>query len=84
MQLGGANVGLHWSEGEEVFRVPRDTHGAHGGGTLTLKSTNAFEDKVQLQSKGVKILGTADVPWGKMVVFEDLDGNVLKLMEPKN
>ena len=84
LQLGGVSVGLHWTEGEDVYQIPRDAHGAHGGGTLTLKSTNAFEDKEILQKKGVKILGTADAPWGKMVVFEDLDGNVLKLMEPKH
>jgi len=29
--------------------------------------------------KGVQ----ADAPWGHMLVFEDLDGNVLKLMKPK-
>jgi len=32
---------------------------------------------------GCKILGEADQPWGHILVFEDPDGNVLKLMNPK-
>ena len=33
---------------------------------------------------GNLILGEDDAPWGHMLVFEDCDGNVLKLMNPKN
>lgn len=80
----GVNVGLHATEkGESVPSIPRDSHGAYAGGTLTLKSTDIAEDKKLLEGIGTKILGEADAPWGHMLVFEDPDGNVLKLMRPK-
>ena len=84
LEIGGVSIGLHWSEGHEIPQIPRDAHGAHAGGTLTLASNDADADCEALRQKGVKILGTADAPWGKMVVFEDPDGNVLKLMQPKH
>lgn len=30
------------------------------------------------------LLGEQDEHWGHMLVFEDLDGNVLKLMHPQH
>lgn len=82
LSCGGVQVGLH-PEGEPVPRIPRDSHGAHAGGTLTLKSNNVPEDKKQIEKFGGKVLGEADQPWGHMLVFEDTEGNVLKLMNPK-
>lgn len=79
----GFSLGLHWTEGTEVPKTPRDSHGQNAGGTLTLKSDDIPSDKLKLQKAGANILGEADAPWGHMVVFEDLDGNVLKLMKPK-
>src|SRR4051794_20226432 len=78
----GVRVGLH-PEGKPIPHVPRDSHGAHAGGTLTLKSDNIAEDRKRLEKFGAKILGEADQDWGHMLVFEDPDGNVLKLMRPK-
>ncbi len=78
----GVKVGLHPEDGP-IPQVPRDSHGAHAGATLTLKSDNVAEDRVRLEKHGAKILGEADQPWGHMLVFEDPDGNVLKLMKPK-
>ena len=83
LECGGVNVGLHWSEGMPVPQVPKDAHGAHAGATLTLKSTDIASDRASLEKHGAKILGEADQAWGHMLVFEDLDGNVLKLMRPK-
>lgn len=78
----GVKVGLH-PESAPIPHVPRDGHGAHAGATLTLKSDNVKEDRKRIESFGVKILGEDDADWGHMLVFEDLDGNVLKLMKPK-
>ena len=82
MELGGVIVGLHWTEGQKVPSTPRDSHGQACGGTLTLISDNIAEDRKHLESLGAKILGEANEHWGHMLVFEDLDGNVLKLMKP--
>lgn len=78
----GVRIGLHPEE-SAIPLVPRDSHGAHAGGTLTLRSNNVPEDRKRLEMLGAKILGEVDQPWGHMLVFEDLDGNVLKLMNPK-
>ncbi|MNL34969.1 Glyoxalase-like domain protein [compost metagenome] len=79
---GVALLGLHWTEGEKVPATPRDSHGQACGGTLTFTSDNIAEDRKHLESLGAKILGEANEHWGHMLVFEDLDGNVLKLMKP--
>ena len=43
--------------------VPPDSHGAHAGGTLTLKSDNIPDDRKKLEALGAKILGEDDQPW---------------------
>lgn len=78
----GARIGLH-PGAEAIPHVPRDGHGAHAGGTLTLKSDDVPSDRRRLEKVGAKILSEDDQPWGHMLVFEDPDGNVLKLMQPK-
>lgn len=78
----GLKIGLH-PEKNPLPVVPRDSHGAHAGATLTLKSDDIASDRKRLELFGAKILGETDQPWGHMLVFEDLDGNVLKLMRPK-
>lgn len=82
LDCAGVRIGLH-PENNPIPRVPRDGHGAHAGATLTLKSNNVAEDRKRLERLGAVILGEADQPWGHMLVFEDPDGNVLKLMDPK-
>lgn len=80
---GNLSLGLHWTEGEPIPLTPRDPHGQNCGGTLTLLSDNIAEDRRKIEQAGGKILGESDQPWGQMLVFEDLDGNILKLMNPK-
>ena len=80
MTLGNLNLGLHWTEGESIPTTPRDSHGQNNGGTLTLSSDNIAEDRKKIELAGGKILGEAKQAWGHMLVFEDVDGNVLKLM----
>lgn len=82
MKVGNLELGLHWSEGEPIPKTPRDSHGQHTGGTLTFHSDNITEDRKAIEKSGGRILGEARQPWGHMLVFEDLDGNVLKLMSP--
>jgi predicted enzyme related to lactoylglutathione lyase len=83
MDCEGVMIGLHWTEGGDVPTLPRDSHGAHCGGTLTLQSDDVVADKAILEKAGSKILGEMDAPWGHMLIFEDPDGNVLKLQNPK-
>jgi predicted enzyme related to lactoylglutathione lyase len=82
LELGDLRLGLHWTEGQDVPLIPRDPHGAHCGGTLTFSSDNITEDAARIEKAGGKILGETKQAWGHMLVFEDLDGNVLKLMKP--
>lgn len=83
LAVGDLRLGLHWTEGAPVPATPRDAHGQHCGGTLTLKSDDIAADKARLEQAGGKILGENNAPWGHMLVFTDPDGNVLKLMRPK-
>jgi catechol 2,3-dioxygenase-like lactoylglutathione lyase family enzyme len=82
LDAGGLRLGLHWTGGEPVARIPRDGHGAMAGATLTLKTGNIQALKSHLETKGVAILGFMDEPWGKLLSIEDPDGNVLKIMQP--
>lgn len=83
MDCGGVMIGLHWSEGQDIPLFPRDAHGAHCGGTLTLSSDDVTSDRKTLEEAGAKILGEMDADWGHMLIFEDPDGNVLKLQNAK-
>ncbi len=80
LEAGGVRIGLHWTGGTAVPDIPHDAHGPHCGGTLTFRVANAAEAKAQLEAHGVNILGFSENPWGNIVIFQDLDGNVLKLM----
>ena len=71
------------SDLELIPKVQSDSHGALSGGTLTLKSNDVKADAKIIVEFGGKILGEADEAWGHMLVFEDPDGNVLKLINPK-
>ena len=84
LRIGGVKIGLHWTGGSTVPQVPYDSHGAHAGATLTLKSDNLLEDKVSLSRNGVEIIGELDEPWGKLLVIFDPDKNIIKVMEPKH
>jgi predicted enzyme related to lactoylglutathione lyase len=83
LEVGGLRLGLHGTGGEPVPATPRDAHGQNCGGTLTFRSDDVAEDRKRLEAAGAKILGEDDAAWGHMLVFEDLDGNVLKVMKPK-
>ena len=83
MTIGNLSLGLHWTEGDPIPLTPRNSHGQNCGGTLTLASDDIESDKQKILEHGGKILGEANQPWGQMLVFEDLDGNVLKLMKQK-
>lgn len=85
LQCGGIQIGLHPIEdGETLFQVPRDAHGVHGQATLTLKTNDVDEDRQRIERYGGRVLGEDEAPWGHVLVFEDPEGNVLKLMNPRN
>jgi predicted enzyme related to lactoylglutathione lyase len=81
--VGGLRFAIHWAEGDSIPKIGRDSHGAFAGGTITFASDDIPSDRKRLEQLGCKILGEADQPWGHMLVFEDADGNVLKLMKAK-
>ena len=82
LDVGGQRFGLHWSEGGPIPPVPRDDHGAHAGATVTFKVADVAAAHAKLTAAGVKFLsGVTKNPWGTLAVFEDPDGNVLKLMQ---
>ncbi len=83
LSCGGVTIGLHQTESGEIPFVPRNSHGALAGGTLTLKSDDVGADRDKIALAGGKILGETDADWGHMLVFQDLDQNVLMLMHPK-
>jgi predicted enzyme related to lactoylglutathione lyase len=83
LTIGNLRLGLHWSENKGIPLTPRNGHGQDSGGTLTLLSDDIKGDKTKIENAGGIILGEADMPWGHMLVFEDIDRNVLKLMNPK-
>jgi catechol 2,3-dioxygenase-like lactoylglutathione lyase family enzyme len=78
----GARIGLHGSDGVAVPSIPQDAHGASCGATLTLRSTDIETDIQYLRKNGVPIVGRSDNDWGRLAVFRDPDGNLLKLMQP--
>lgn len=85
LDVGAVRVGLHGTGGTPVPPVPRDTHGARAGGTLTLRVSDIRAAVARLQATGVRFLGEiVDAPWGSSVAFEDPDGNVLMFMQPGN
>lgn len=81
MSVGNLSLGLHWTEGNAVPPTVRNSHGQENGGTLTLSSDNITEDRARIEKFGGKILSETNQPWGHILVFEDIDGNVLKLMK---
>ena len=81
-KMNGIQIALHPEE-HKIPRISREPHGTHAGGCLTLTSNNISEDRKKLEGFGAKILRESDEIWGHVLVFEDLDGNVLNLMNPK-
>ena len=81
-ELSGIRIGLHWTGGPAVPHIPRDSHGAHGGGTLTLRVKDLDVVAKDLKDRDVKLLSEITRnPWGNLLTIEDPDGNVLKLMQ---
>lgn len=83
LSIDGLTVGLHWTGGNSIPAIAQDDHGANQGATLTLQSDNIQEDKQLLIDNNVIIVSELDEEFGEIIVFKDLDGNILKLMNPK-
>ena len=81
-EVGWLRFGLHLADGD-IPEVPRDEHGAHAGATVTFRVDDRDAAVARMKERDVKFLAeTIDEPWGKLAVFTDPDGNVLKLMQP--
>jgi catechol 2,3-dioxygenase-like lactoylglutathione lyase family enzyme len=85
LEFFGARIGLHGAPGADASRplpaLPHDQHGALAGATLTLRSTDLDADLAFLQGNDVRVIGRSDNPWGRLAVFLDSEGNILKLMQ---
>jgi catechol 2,3-dioxygenase-like lactoylglutathione lyase family enzyme len=80
--VGGMRLGLHWTGGKAVPRVPRDAHGPEAGAIITFRVSDIFTAVDHYREQGVRFIGEIDShPWGTGVCFEDPDGNVFKLMQ---
>lgn len=80
LKAGEVRIGLHWNGGHPVPPVPHDAHGAHAGATITFRVANLDEAATAVESAAATILGRSENPWGNILVLQDPDGNVLKLM----
>ncbi len=82
--VGGIRIGLHWTGGAPVSSSATAKNGVQSGATLTFRVSNIHAAVARLQSAGAKLVGKVrEESWGSIVAFEDPDGNILKLMEPK-
>ncbi len=80
LSAGGVRIGLHWTGGSPVPEIAHDAHGAHAGATITFRVANLEETLASVEVAGATILGQSENPWGNILVMQDPDGNVLKLM----
>ena len=81
--VGGVRLGLHKAEGNPI-RSSLNHAGIYAGATVTFKVRGIQQEVERLQSAGVKFIGdVVDEPFGILAAFQDLDGNIIKLMEPK-
>lgn len=83
LKLFGLTLGLHGNEGKPVLKRANDINGVKGGVTLALRSNDIPADRKRLEQLGAKILDEVNADWGHLLIFEDLDGNVLNLQHPK-
>lgn len=82
LEIGGVRIGLHATGGDPVPAIPKDSHGSLNGATLTLRSNDIKSDYEKLKELNVRILGFQKEHWGTMIVLEDTEGNILKIMQP--
>jgi catechol 2,3-dioxygenase-like lactoylglutathione lyase family enzyme len=82
LECNGVRIGLHATGGDPVPLIPRDSHGSLAGATLTLRSNDIESEHEKLKGLNINILGFHKEHWGAIIVFEDTEGNVLKIMQP--
>ena len=54
-------IGLHWTDGKGVPLTPRDSHGAHLGGTLMLSSDDVSSDRKVTVSHPKKVSAVKNI-----------------------
>ena len=84
VNVGGVQLGLHWTGGDPVPDVPGDAHGPYAGAQIKFRVDDIHAAARHLEAAGARVLSEVwDRPWGKLVVFRDPDGNYLTLMQPR-
>lgn len=79
---GTFRIGLHGTGGQPLPPIPHDAHGPHCGAILTFAVADIDAAVARLRSHGVTVLGEISRnPWGDIAVFQDSEGNILKLMQ---
>lgn len=84
LELSGVRVGLYWTGGDDVPNSPRGKYGNLIGATLSLTSSNIEEDKQKLLNANTIVLDEMEESFGKVLLFQDPDGNVLRLVQPSD
>ncbi|KAI8844816.1 Glyoxalase/Bleomycin resistance protein/Dihydroxybiphenyl dioxygenase [Chytridium lagenaria] len=83
VRAGNSRIGLN-EKPSPIPSIPFDANGAHCGGTLSLQVVGMERLVENLRRHDVRFLTDVERnAWGDMVVFQDPDGNILKLFEVK-
>ncbi|KAJ3113908.1 hypothetical protein HDU96_002785 [Phlyctochytrium bullatum] len=81
VRAGSTRIGLNETN-MPIPSVAYDESGLAAGGTLSLQVVGIHQLVSRLKANGVKFLSDIDRnSWGNMAVFQDPDGNILKLYE---
>lgn len=81
--LGGVRFALHGTGGAEVGRVDLRGGLPSVGALVTFRVQDIFTVVDHLRTQGVKFIGDIEpVDGGSAIAFRDLDGNVLRLVQP--
>ena len=79
LTTAGVRFSLRWTGGGAIPGIPANEHGPLAGAMLTFCVDDVTSFRIRLKNIRVLMPGEADPPRGKLLVFEDPDGNVLKL-----
>jgi predicted enzyme related to lactoylglutathione lyase len=78
--VGDCEFGLLKAEDGTPY-IQRGRHGSRAGATITFTSQNIREDRKRLEAASAVIIEEKKYPWGHVLIFEDTEGNVLRLMK---
>ena len=59
--------------------IQRSSFGSRAGATVTFWSSNIAADRKRLEDAQINIVSEGQYHWGHCLVFEDTEGNILRL-----